>query len=74
MTPFNASARCSAERPAFYAVATIITLVVLQQKAKTGSHLFAGTLSVLSKDSAALAEKFEANDLNFHVNRRPGRD
>ena len=58
----------------FYAVATIITLVVLQQKAKTGSHLFAGTLSVLSKDSAALAEKFEANDLNFHVNRRPGRD
>ena len=58
----------------FYAVATIITLVVLQQKAKTGSNLFASTLSELSKDSAALADEFEANDPDFDVKRWPGRD
>lgn len=58
----------------FYVVATIITVAVLQQKAKTGSNLFAGTLSELSKDSAALAEESEANDLDFDVKRWPGRD
>jgi uncharacterized membrane protein YqjE len=59
---------------AFYVVATIVTLVVLQQKTKTGSSLFAGTLGELSKDSAALTEEFEANDLDFDVKRWPGRD
>jgi uncharacterized membrane protein YqjE len=54
---------------AFYVVATIATLVVLQQKAKTGSKLFAGTLSELSKDSAALAEEFEAKDVDFDIKR-----
>jgi uncharacterized membrane protein YqjE len=58
----------------FYVVATIVTLVVLQQKAKVGSNLFAGTLSELSKDCAALAEEFEVNDVDFDVKRRPGRD
>ena len=56
----------------FYVVATIVTLVVLQQKAKMGPNLFAGTLSELSKDSAAL--EFEANDVDFDVKRWPGRD
>jgi uncharacterized membrane protein YqjE len=58
----------------FYVVATIVTVVVLQQKAKVGSNLFAGTLSELSKDSAALAEQFETNDVDFDVKRWPGRD
>jgi uncharacterized membrane protein YqjE len=59
---------------AFYVLATIITLVVLQQKATAGSTLFAGTLSELSKDSAALAEEFEVNEVDFDVKRWPGRD
>ena len=59
---------------AFYVVATIVTLVVLHQKAKVGSNLFAGTLSELSKDSAALAEEFEASEVDFDVKRWPGRD
>jgi uncharacterized membrane protein YqjE len=59
---------------AFYVVATIVTLVVLRQKAKIGSNLFAGTLSELSKDSAALAGEFEASEVNFDVKRWPSRD
>ena len=58
----------------FYVVATILTLAVLRQKAKRGSNLFSGTLSELSKDSAALAEEFEARDMDFAIQRRPGRD
>jgi uncharacterized membrane protein YqjE len=59
---------------AFYVVTTIVTLVVLRQKAKVGSNLFAGTLSELSKDSAALAEELEASEVDFDVKRRSGRD
>jgi uncharacterized membrane protein YqjE len=59
---------------AFYVVATIVTLVVLRQKAKAGSDLFAGTLSEFSKDSAALAQEFGANEVDFGVKRWPGRD
>ena len=58
----------------FYVVATIVTLVALQQKAKVGSSLFATTLSELVKDSTALAEGLEANDADFDVRRRRGRD
>lgn len=58
----------------FYVVATIVTLVALQQKAKVGSSLFATTLSELAKDSTALAEGLEANDADFDVRRRRGRD
>lgn len=58
----------------FYVVATIVTLVVLLQKAKAGSNLFAGTLSEFSKDSAALAQEFGANEVDFGVKRWPGRD
>lgn len=58
----------------FYVVATIVTLVVLRQKAKVGSSLFAGTLSELSKDSAALAQEFEADDVDLGVKRWSGRD
>ena len=54
----------------FYVVATIVTLVALQQKAKVGSSLFATTLSELVKDSTALAEGLEANDADFDVRRR----
>ena len=59
---------------AFYVVATIVTLVVLRQKAKIGSNLFAGTLSELSKDSAALAGEIEASEVDFDVKRWPSRD
>jgi uncharacterized membrane protein YqjE len=58
---------------AFYIAATIVTLVVLQRKAKIGSSLFAGTLHELSKDSAALEEEFEPADVDFDFERRPGR-
>jgi uncharacterized membrane protein YqjE len=58
---------------AFYIAATIVTLVMLQRKAKMGSNLFAGTLHELSKDSAALEEEFEAEDVDFDFERRPGR-
>lgn len=56
----------------FYVLATIVTLIVLQRKAKAGSSLFAGTLSELSKDSAALA--IESGDLEFDVDPRSRRD
>ena len=58
----------------FYVVATIVTLVALQQKAKVGSSLFATTLSEFAKDSIALTEGLEANDADFDVRRRRGRD
>jgi uncharacterized membrane protein YqjE len=57
---------------AFYVAATLGTLFLLRQKAKAGSSLFAGTLSELSKDSAALEEDLEAEDVDFDFDRGRG--
>jgi uncharacterized membrane protein YqjE len=48
---------------AFYIIATAVVLLVLRQKAKTGSQLFASTLRELSKDAEALESGFEADDV-----------
>ena len=49
---------------AFYIVATAVVLLVLRQKAKAGSPLFASTLRELSKDAEALESGFEADDVD----------
>jgi uncharacterized membrane protein YqjE len=59
---------------AFYVVATILTMVILQRKAKQGSMLFSGTLGELSKDSAALGEEFDSRGVDLAVKRWPRRD
>jgi len=59
---------------AFYVAATIGALIALRQKAKAGSQLFAGTLSELSKDSAALEDELEPGDVDFDFERRRGHD
>jgi uncharacterized membrane protein YqjE len=58
---------------AFYVAATVTTLLVLRQRAKAGSKLFAGTLRELSKDSDALEQEVEAEEVDFDFERRPGR-
>lgn len=58
----------------FYVAATIVTLLVLRHKAKLGSNLFAGTLSELSKDSAALEDEVEPEDVDFDVESRRTRE
>jgi uncharacterized membrane protein YqjE len=55
---------------AFYVAATLVTLFVLRQKSKAGSKLFSGTLEELAKDSAALEDELEAEDLEFDFERR----
>ena len=55
---------------AFYVAATLVTLFVLRQKSKVGSKLFSGTLEELAKDSAALEDELEAEDLEFDFERR----
>jgi uncharacterized membrane protein YqjE len=55
---------------AFYIVATLVTLLVLRRKSQAGSNLFAGTLGELSKDSAALEDEFETEDVDFDLERR----
>jgi uncharacterized membrane protein YqjE len=55
---------------AFYIAATLITLLVLRRKSQAGSNLFAGTLGELSKDSAALEDEFETEDVDFDLERR----
>ena len=59
---------------AFYLLATVVTLVVLLWKSRAGPGLFAGTLGELSKDTAALADNFEADDVDFDFERRSGGD
>lgn len=60
---------------AFYIAGAVVTLLVLREKAKLGSKLFAGTLSELSKDSAALEEEIEADaeGVDFDFERGHGR-
>jgi uncharacterized membrane protein YqjE len=55
---------------AFYIAATLVTLLVLRRKSQAGSNLFAGTLGELSKDSAALEDEFESEDVEFDLERR----
>jgi uncharacterized membrane protein YqjE len=55
---------------AFYIAATLVTLLVLRRKSQAGSNLFAGTLGELSKDSAALEDEFETEDVDFDLERR----
>ncbi|HET6619501.1 MAG TPA: phage holin family protein [Dongiaceae bacterium] len=57
---------------AFYVAAVVVTLVVLRQKSKIGSNLFAGTLGELAKDSAALQDDLETQDVDFDVEPRGG--
>ena len=54
----------------FYLVAAGASLLVLRHKAKIGSPLFSHTLRELSKDTAALGEAFEADELDFDVEKR----
>jgi uncharacterized membrane protein YqjE len=56
----------------FYVAAGGVTLLVLRQKAKLGSRLFAHTLRELSRDTAELQD--EAEDVDFDVGLRRGRD
>jgi len=58
----------------FYVAATIVTLLVLRHKAKLGSHLFAGTLGELSKDSSALEAEVEPEDVDFDFESRRKRE
>jgi uncharacterized membrane protein YqjE len=54
---------------AFYAAATAVTLLLVRQRSKAGSKLFSGTLDELAKDSAALEDELEAEDLEFDLER-----
>jgi uncharacterized membrane protein YqjE len=58
----------------FYVVAALTALIVLRQKAKHGSNLLSGILSELSKDSAALAGEFEAENMDFIARRWSARE
>jgi uncharacterized membrane protein YqjE len=57
---------------AFYVAAALATLVVLRQRAKLGSSLFAGTLEELARDSAALEDELDTHDVDFDVGPRSG--
>lgn len=60
---------------AFYVLAAAATLLVLRQKAKAGSTLFASTLRELAKDTAELEQEFEKAeevDFDFQRGRRRG--
>jgi uncharacterized membrane protein YqjE len=59
---------------AFYVAATLVTLLFLRQKSRKGSKLFSGTLQELAKDSAALEDELEAEDIDFDLDRRRARD
>jgi uncharacterized membrane protein YqjE len=54
----------------FYLVAAGASLLVLRHKAKLGSPLFSHTLRELSKDTAELGDAFEADEMDFDVEKR----
>lgn len=54
---------------AFYVAATAVTLFLVRRKSKIGSKLFSGTLEELAKDSAALEDELEAEDIEFDLER-----
>lgn len=55
---------------AFYLLAAGASLLVLRHKAKIGSPLFSHTLRELSKDTAELGDAFEADEMDFDVEKR----
>ena len=54
----------------FYVCAAGASLLVLRHKAKLGSPLFSHTLRELSKDTAELRDAFEADEMDFDVEKR----
>lgn len=54
----------------FYLAAAGASLLVLRHKAKLGSPLFSHTLRELSKDTAELGDAFEADEMDFDVEKR----
>jgi uncharacterized membrane protein YqjE len=54
----------------FYVAAAAVSLLVLRHKAKIGSLLFSHTLRELSKDTAELEDAFEADEVDFDVEKR----
>jgi uncharacterized membrane protein YqjE len=52
---------------AFYVIATAVVLLLLRQKAKVGSALFASTLRELSKDAEALESGVEVDNIDFDL-------
>lgn len=54
----------------FYLLAAGASLLVLRHKAKIGSPLFSHTLRELSKDTAELGDAFEAEEMDFDVEKR----
>lgn len=55
---------------AFYLAAAGATLLVLRHKSKIGSPLFSHTLRELSRDTAELGGAFEADEMDFDVEKR----
>jgi uncharacterized membrane protein YqjE len=54
----------------FYLGAVAASLLVLRHKAKIGSPLFSSTLRELSKDTSELEGAFEADEMDFDVEKR----
>ena len=54
----------------FYLVAAGASLLVLRHKAKIGSPLFSHTLHELSKDTDELEDAFDADEMDFDVEKR----
>jgi len=54
---------------AFYVAAALVALFTLRRKSRVGSKLFAGTLDELAKDSAALEDELQAEDVEFDLER-----
>ena len=54
----------------FYLVGVAASLLVLRHKAKIGSPLFSSTLRELSKDTSELEGAFEADEMDFDVEKR----
>ena len=54
----------------FYLLAAGVSLLVLRHKAKIGSPLFSSTLRELSRDTDELEGAFEADEVDFDVEKR----
>ncbi|HJT14654.1 MAG TPA: phage holin family protein [Dongiaceae bacterium] len=55
---------------AFYLLAAGASLLVLRHKARIGSRLFSSTLRELSRDTDELEGAFEADEVDFDVEKR----
>ena len=54
----------------FYLSAAAVSLLILRHKAKIGSPLFSSTLRELSRDTDELEGAFEADEVDFNVEKR----